>query len=181
MTVRRLSAVTRWSSLGLLALLSACATRPASDGAMPWTSGKLSLRVEAIDDRPVQSLPATFDLRGSGDIGELRLTSPLGTLIAVVRWSGQRAALQLPDGEREFPDLDTLSREVLGEPLPLRALPDWIAGRPWPGATVDRRGNGGFDQLGWTLDLTRFDQGSLVATRSAPPAVTLRVRIERPG
>lgn len=180
MTGRRPGAAVAWCGLGLSMLLVGCATRPPAEGNTPWTSGKLSLRIEALDERPAQSLPATFDLRGTSENGELRLTSPLGTLIAAARWSGQRAVLQTSDSEREFPDLDALSREALGEPLPLRALPDWIAGRPWPGAAVDRRGDGGFEQLGWTIDLARYTQGSLTATRPAPPAVTLRVRIERP-
>ena len=180
MTLQHLRAARVGSMALLLTLLSACATRPAADSTMPWTSGKLSLKVDATAGRPAQAVTAGFDLRGTALRGELRLLSTLGTAIATARWSADRAVLQTSDGEREFGDLDALSREALGEPLPLRALPDWLAGRPWAGADVVRREATGFEQLGWKIDLLRFGDGALTATRSEAPAVILRVRLERP-
>jgi hypothetical protein len=38
----------------------------------------------------------------------------------------------------------------------------------------------GFAQLGWVVDLARFDQDWVVATRTRPPAVTVRAKIDRP-
>jgi outer membrane lipoprotein LolB len=164
----------------VLLLLAACATRPAADSQMPWTSGKLSLKVDASAAQPAQAVTASFDLRGTDQRGELRLISPLGTSIATARWAGDRAVLQTSEGERQFTDLEALSREALGESLPLRALPDWLTGRPWAGADIARRDATGFEQLGWKIDLLRFADGVLTATREAAPAVVLRVRIERP-
>ena len=46
--------------------------------------------------------------------------------------------------------LEDLSREALGEALPLAAWPDWLAGRPWGGAP-HRATEGGFEQLGWQV------------------------------
>lgn len=160
-----------------LLLLSACATPPDTVGG--WTTGRLALRVDAAPARPAQSLSAGFELRGDDREGELKLLSPLGTLVAAARWAPGLAQLAGPDGERRFDGLDALSREALGEPLPLAALPDWLAGRPWRGAAHTAR-EGGFDQLGWTVSTAALAEGQLLARRDAPPAVTLRVRLDHP-
>lgn len=122
-------------------------------------------------------MSAAFELRGNGERGELRLNSPLGTRVASARWSPGVAVLTTQDGEQGFADLEELSRRALGENLPLAALPDWLAGRPWAGAphTVAAAG---FEQLGWQVDLARRGEGWVQARRAAPPAVLVRVRIE---
>ena len=75
--------------------------------------------------------------------------------------------------------LDALSERMLGESMPLAALIEWLHGRPWPGAPVQRLSDG-FEQLGWALDLSRRTEGFIVAVRARPPAVTLRIRLETP-
>ena len=130
--------------------LVGCATRPTADAGMPWTSGRLSVRVEAAAAQPARSVNADFDLRGDGERGELRLSSPLGTMIAATRWAPGVAVLDQGQGEVRYADLDSLSRDALGEVLPLRALPDWLAGRPWAGAASVMQPSG-FEQLGWTV------------------------------
>jgi outer membrane lipoprotein LolB len=146
---------------------------------MPWTSGRLSVRVEASAGRPANSLNADFDLRGDGSRGELRLNSPLGSRLATTRWGADGAVLDTGQGETRYADLDALSRDALGEALPLRALPDWMAGRPWPGAPSVAQ-SAGFDQLGWSVSLAAFGEGRIEAVRAEPPRVTVRVRLERP-
>ena len=52
-----------------------------------------------------------------------------------------------------------------------RALPDWLRGRPWPGAAEPARPlqpGPGFEQLGWTIDLARFDAGQLAGLARRP-------------
>jgi outer membrane lipoprotein LolB len=169
----------RWlAPLTAALVLSACATRPAAIDEMPWTSGRLSIRVEAFGDAAARSVTAAFDLRGNGERGELRLTSPLGTLVAAASWAPGVARLNTAEGETQFGDLDTLSQQALGEPLPLAALPDWLAGRPWPNAASERTAEG-FEQLGWRVTLTRWGDGFVDAERLAAPTVKLRARIER--
>lgn len=144
-------------------------------------SGRLSLQVDAQQDRPAQSVSAAFDMRGGADRGELRLSTPLGTTLAAAFWGPGEARLVTPQGERHFADLDELSREAFGEALPLRALPDWLHGRPWPGAPEPARAlqpGPGFVQLGWTIDLARFAAGQLLAWRAGPPGVRLRAQME---
>lgn len=177
MRVWQLGRVAPWLLAATL-LVAGCATRPPNIDQMPWTSGRLSVRVDAVAQQPARSVTAAFDLRGSGERGELRLSSPLGTLIASAVWSPGAASLTTPEGETVFADLNSLSQQALGESLPLAALPDWLAGRPWPHAPSQPTAEG-FDQLGWRVSLARLADGYVDAERSAAPIVRLRARIER--
>ena len=176
--MKRLAAL--WAAAAA-ALVTACATpRPVSVDLGPVVSGRLSLRVEAAADRPAQSLTAAFELQGQAERGELRLLSPLGSQLVAARWAPGQALLQTPAGSRAFSSLDELSLQALGEVLPLAALPDWLAGRPWPGA-AHRAASTGFEQLGWRVDLARQAEGWVQAQRDTPPAVVLRVRLDGPS
>jgi outer membrane lipoprotein LolB len=168
----------RHAALLVLSLLAGCATPPPQGS--DWLGGRLSVKVEALGDEPGRSLSSAFELRGDAERGELRLTSPLGTLLALARWAPGEASLTTADGERRYSDLDALAREALGEALPLRALPAWLRGQPWPGAESHTTAQG-FEQLGWQIGLARYAEGWLEATRSAPPAVTVRARLEGKG
>jgi outer membrane lipoprotein LolB len=161
------------------ALLTACATpRPSTQpGETPWTSGRLSVRIEAAATQAAQAFSAGFELRGDGDSGELRLISPLGTRLAAARWAPGVAVLQTPQGEQRYATLDDLSRQALGEALPLTALADWVKGQPWPGAAYSVNDTG-FEQLGWQVLLAKRAEGLIEARRSAPPGVTVRVRLD---
>lgn len=174
----------RWAAWGAAvtaaAVLAGCASAPPVAPAGPVSSGRLSLRVDAAPPRSAQSLSASFELQGTGERGELRLMSPLGTQLAVARWAPGEALLATPDGSARFGGLPELAREALGEEVPLAALPDWLAGRPWPGAASAVLPEG-FEQLGWRVNLARFTEGFVEARRAAPPAVVLRVRLDAAG
>jgi len=161
------------------ALLAACATPPAP-GEAPWTSGRLSVRVDAGAGQATQSMSAAFELRGDGQSGELRLNSPLGTRVAQARWAPGVAVLETPEGEQRFDTLEQLSRQALGEVLPLAALPDWIAGRPWP-AAPHVMARDGFEQLGWSVRLAHPAEGWIEARRATPPEVLVRVQFDETG
>lgn len=160
---------------GLAFMLAGCAT-PAPDEA-PWTSGRLSVRIDADGERAAQSVSAAFELRGDGHGGELRLNSPLGTRMATARWAPGRALLDDGRGERAYDSLAALSQQALGEALPLEALPDWLAGRPWAGAPHEAAATG-FAQLGWQVDLSRRAEGWIALHRARPPAVQVRVKLD---
>jgi outer membrane lipoprotein LolB len=162
---------------GLLAawLLAACALAPRVPG--EWTSGRLSVNVGATPERPAQNFSAAFELRGDGAHGELRLSTPLGAQIARARWAPGEAVLDTGDGERSYASADELGLQALGERVPLDALPDWVAGHPWAGAPSQLREHG-FEQLGWSIDLSRRADGRLVARREQPPAVTVRIVLD---
>ncbi|MEW6705062.1 MAG: outer membrane lipoprotein LolB [Pseudomonadota bacterium] len=152
---------------------------PAPGDADAPISGKLSVQVEAQPGSPARSVSAAFDLRGGAERGEMQLTSPLGTVMARARWQPGEVLLKDAGGEKRFPDLPALADEVLGEPLPLAALFDWLRGRPWAGAPSSPLAPpaAGFEQLGWTVALERWSEGWIVARRSAAPAVTVRARL----
>jgi outer membrane lipoprotein LolB len=170
--------VIRWhrlSAAAVAAALASCASAPPE--LLPMVAGRLSIQVAAVGDQAARGMNAGFELRGSAETGELRLSSMLGPQIASASWQPGRVRLSTGDGQTDYPDLDSLARDALGEPLPLKALPDWLAARPWPGAASQAAASG-FAQLGWVVDLTRRAEGFVIATRSTPPTVILRVHME---
>ena len=174
---------TRLASSALACLFAAgCVIAPKADlGGAQVLSGRLSVRVEATPDSAARNLSAAFELRGDGRQGQLDLSTPLGSVLAQARWAPGSVVLATPGSERSFADLDALTREALGETVPIEALFDWLRGRPWPGApSVARPSSPGFSQLGWDVDLARFDEAWIGAQRPAPPAVLVRARLDRP-
>jgi outer membrane lipoprotein LolB len=167
----------RWWLVSLVMALAACASPPRLPGEPPWTAGRLSLRVQATADQPERSFSAAFELRGDSSRGELNINSPLGTRLVAAHWTPALARLTSTQGEQDYPSLDALSRQALGEALPLAALPDWLAGRPWAQAAHSPTTTG-FDQLGWSIDLSRQAEGWITARRESAPTVLLRVRLD---
>ena len=141
-------------------------------------SGRLSVQV-AGNAGKASGGNAGFELIGNPAAGQLELSTPLGSLVALASWRDGAVRLQTPEDERHFDDLDALTRDLLGEPIPVAALFDWLSGKPWPQAAHVASAQG-FEQLGWTIDLARFSEGLLVATRRAEPVVTLRARLDTP-
>jgi outer membrane lipoprotein LolB len=141
-------------------------------------SGRLAVRVDADAAQPARAVSAAFDLRGSAADGALALSTALGSILGQARWTEGRVTLTTPQGTRAYPDLATMTRDVLGESVPVEAWFDWLRGRPWPGAASQAQA-AGFEQLGWSVDVSGQPQGRVVATRTAPPpAVTVRILVE---
>jgi outer membrane lipoprotein LolB len=175
----------RLASLLAAVLMSACAVVPKGTDELggDMLSGRMAVRVEASAGAPAQSVSAAFELRGDAGRGRLDLSTPLGSVFAQARWAPGSVVLVTPQGDTRFDDLDALTRAVLGESLPVAALFDWLRGRPWPGAAstpsvspADR----GFEQLGWVVNLARFDDAQVAARRTSAPAVTVRAQLDRP-
>lgn len=122
-------------------------------------------------------------MEGDADRGRLNLSTPFGTVLAQATWTPQEVWLVTPQGRTRYTDLPALTRDMLGEALPVAALFDWLRGRPWPGAesrATHPPDEIGFLQLGWQVTLARFDQGLIVAQRVEPPWVTVRAQMDRP-
>lgn len=161
------------------ALAAACLTGCASLAppvAGDRLAGRLAVRVEGDAQR---SFSSAFELSGSAERGRLVLTSPLGLQIGRAEWSPGRAELDDGRERRVYADLQDLAQQALGERVPIAALFDWLRGRPTPGAPSESR-PGGFEQLGWAVDVSKRDEGRVEARRVAGPAVSVRARLEPP-
>ena len=168
-------------ALAFTLVAAACTTvPPAPSEASNVLSGRLALRVEPLANEAPRSVSAAFDLRGDSRAGTLGLSTPLGSMLAEARWRPGSVVLVTPQGTRRFADLDDLTREVLGESVPVEAWFDWLHGRPWPGAASTSQAAGGsFSQLGWSVDLSRLAAGAVVASRQQPlPTVAVRIQLD---
>jgi outer membrane lipoprotein LolB len=169
------------AALGAAALLAACASPPKpapEEGAMleERLSGRLALRVDGDARR---SFNAIFDLVGTAERGRLGLSTPLGQQVAEAEWSLHEVSLRSRQGERRYADLDSMAADALGERVPMAALFDWLRGRPWPGA-ASTAAPGGFEQLGWQVDVSQQREGTVQAHRLSQPVVTVQVRLDLP-
>lgn len=128
-------------------------------------SGRLALTVAT---EPGQSFFAGFELEGDARSGALRLFSPLGNLLADLRWSPAGATLDAPgQPTRTAASVEALSLELTGTALPLRTLFAWLRGDAEPAK-------------GWQADLSQLADGRLRAQRLDPaPAAELRLILER--
>lgn len=191
----------RWAALLIMAGLGACAQLPARQTAAPVAlhgaagdpsptdapltrafSGKLSVQVPPLPgQRVAQGGSGSFELMGDAAVGQLELSTPTGSLLARVRWTPTSVSLEQPKEERSYDNLDALTLELLGESVPVAALFDWLAGRPWAGAGSTPLGAPltGFAQLGWRVETDRLGDGILVASQLGGRAATLRVRLSR--
>ncbi len=153
-------------ALAAALLIAGCATPPAAPvtTASDHWSGRLSLQV---DSEPPRGFHAGFELRGSAQAGELELRTPLGSTLALARWSSQAALLQRGNELQAYPDLASLSAALTGTALPVAELFEWLQGRAAAAP-------------GWEVDLDP-DSGRLRARRADPaPAATLRLLLDRP-
>lgn len=148
-------------------VLAACGTsaparKPASAEGGYW-SGRLSLRV---DSEAPQSFAAVFELSGAPGQGELKLSTPIGNTLGLLKWSPGQATLD--DGRRVQREgsIDILLTRLTGAALPVDALFDWLAGRATP-------------VPGWHPQLERVNEGRLQAVRESPlPTAELRLVFE---
>ena len=119
-----------------------------------------------MQSEPPQSYAASFTLSGTPEAGELRLTSPLGSALALMRWQPGQARLLQGGQEQTYASLQEMTAQAAGAPLPVAALFDWLRGQPH--ASSD-----------WSADLSRIGQGRLQARRLQPlPTAQLRVVFE---
>jgi outer membrane lipoprotein LolB len=165
--------------------MAACAVVPKTSDLVSGEtlSGRLAVRIDGVDGGAARSVNAAFELQGDPRIGRLNLATPLGSVLAQARWSPGTVVLATPQGEKNFADLDALTREALGESVPVAALFDWLRGRPWPGAASNPTtapAEPGFEQLGWVVSLAHFDDALVAARRDRAPTVTVRAKLDRP-
>lgn len=138
--------------LGLaLVSLAGCAHRVPRPAAS-W-SGRLSLKSADA----ANSFHAGFELDGDPQAGRLRLTSPVGTVLAELTWTPNGAQLQRGQEVQSFASLSRMTSELTGTELPVAALFEWLQARD-------------VQATGWKADLTQLGEGRLTVRRPSPEA-----------
>ena len=169
----------------LALLLCACVSHPPPLPGHVY-AGRLAVRTDAAPDLPARSVTGQFELSGNASSGQLILTSPIGTTVARARWSDPVGAQGIPskieleaDGATtRYSTLEEMMQRAIGDQLPLPAMFDWLAGRPWPFAPVTGGTSQSFDQLGWHVDVSQFADNRLIDAQRPQPAPTLHVRVK---
>jgi len=99
----------------------------------------------------MERLSVSFELRGNVQEGELVLEGPLGARIARATWSPTGPAwLERGEQKDPFADLATLTEAVVGQPLPMGALFQWLHGHEASAPP-------------WAVDLTQWQNGRITA------------------
>jgi len=150
-------------ALGASLLLAACASPSRQLAPAPeadYWSGRLSVQVQTD---PPQSNSGEFELSGNAQVGELVLLNPLGNIVARLQWARGQASITQGGSTRSSDSLSALVQELLGTPLPIEALFDWLHGK----ATRAE---------GWVAELGAVADGKLSAHRYSPqPEASLRI------
>lgn len=178
-------------SLTALALLSACATTPLAPADRAY-SGRFSATTQLGEQRENVSGRFSLEVRGSQQV--LELASPLGTTVARIEIEpGQARATGAQMKEVRGTDADALTAQLLGWPLPVSGLADWIEGRPVPqrDARVEREGERVvlLAQDGWMIRMPEYFEATgrprrLILERPATantPSVVLRLIVDEPS
>jgi outer membrane lipoprotein LolB len=176
--------------------LTACASGP-RPAAQRYYEGRfaVTVTVTAAPGERTENSSGRFTLELRADGLTLDLATPLGNTLARIETTagGARMTAAGPAGDMRQIDganADELAERILGWPLPVDSLDDWLAGHPDPARpSADLPGEpDGFAQDGWTVRvLERFAPSAaprrLVVARApsaAAPAVTLRLALDEP-
>ena len=155
--------------LALAATLAACATPPRIDvrpaatapADVPFElSGRLSAR------HGETGVAAGFRWHHAPGTDELVLSTPFGQALARLSGNADGVVLERQDGgATRAGDWESLTREALGVPVPVRGLAWWVRGTPHPAsAHVVERDTGGratvLRQDGWEIVYGYRDEGA---------------------
>ncbi len=149
-------------------LIAGCAhgtgTTGVNDAENRLWAGRISLHIES---EPPQAFFASFELKGQAEQGELSLTSPIGSVLGVMRWSPTEATLESGGQVKQYASVDVLLEQTTGAAVPVSALFDWLKGN-------------NTSLNGWTADLSRQNTGRIDAVRLAPlPQTRLRIVLDQ--
>jgi outer membrane lipoprotein LolB len=171
----------RLAQLSVFFSLAACAGLPRThlpqnvlfrDSAAAFMlEGRFSLQYEG------QSYSGRLSWRHADDADEVLLASPLGQGMAEIFSDTRGARLRTGDGKSySAENAETLTQEVLGYPLPLTRLADWLRGRSLDGKAAKPDLFGRPLRLqpdGWKIEY-QYDSDD-------PQALPGRIFIEREG
>ncbi len=150
--------VSRLALVAVLAGLAGCANeavwrpvleqRDAVD--VPFTvEGRLSVSLDG------KGQLANFDWSHQPPHDELNVKTPLGSTVA--RLSSGPAGVVLTSDGKDYTanDVDTLTEQQLGFPLPMANLAWWVRGRAAPGIPSETLADGALLQQGWQIRFVR--------------------------
>lgn len=160
-------ACARWWFAGLACvLLAACATphRTYNDSAGPSfdRSGRFALSVTYAGGKQ-DAVQGGFSWHDTGTVLMLDLANPLGNTLARVQVDADSATLIRSDGSTEQASHpDALVEQVLGSPIPVGGLRDWLRGDTGNDKVLHLQSNpdgkpASFTQNGWRVQLSRYD------------------------
>lgn len=149
-----------------LAILAGCAAPgkiiPDADTAFQRT-GRFSVSVSPVTGNP-EAAQGGFAWLDTGDTLTLDLANPLGSTLARVTVHDNMAILTHSNGTQEYAEhADGLVERVLGSPVPVSGLRDWLHGRTGSAPVYDLRTDSETDQPssfvqdGWRVSLSRYD------------------------
>ena len=113
----------------------------------------------------------------TGDSQQISLISPLGNTIADINASADGVMLVSSDNKQySAQDAEQLTEQILGWPLPVRLLHDWILGRPAPGPVIAQQWDSAgklikLNQSDWSVEYAEYKE---VEKYSLPTKLTLR-------
>ena len=171
-------------------MLAACAAPLVQPGEAlpPRTSVRdfsLEARFSVAQDAERHSGRLSWRHRSEGD--ELQIASPFGQTVAEISIDAGRARLVTSDRRVfEAPDVQQLTREVLGYSLPINRLADWVLARDGSSSASagarDRFGRPlAIEAEGWQISYDYEQDGadalpaSVFATRTGGPELRLRI------
>jgi outer membrane lipoprotein LolB len=176
--------------LAFAAALAACATSsrvdvtgaPAAPADAPFElSGRLSAR------HGETGVAAGFRWRHAPGADELVLSTPFGQALARLSGNADGVVLERQDGGiARSGDWESLTREALGVPVPVRGLAWWVRGTPHPASAhaVERDTAGRATVLrqdGWEIVFGYRDDGARPSRLVlAYPGIEVRVAVDPP-
>lgn len=178
------------TSLVVAFMLSACVTAPPVVQApvVLERQGRFALKVQSPYEQP-KAVQGNFRWQQSQVGWVMSLSGPMGATLARLSVDASGALLQSPDApDQRASSATALLQKVLGEPVPVDALQDWIRGRMGDGQGItavtrdESRRVTSFKQRGWTVTFARYDDVGPTRMVLANPLrgrdVTLRLVVD---
>ena len=178
----------------MLSVLGGCATPVPTPAAVSSAGlvrdGRFALKSESFGREP-QAVQGGYAWHDTGPSLTLDLTNPLGSVLARVQVEPRVAVLTRANGEvTRAPGPDALLEAVLGQPMPVQGLRQWLRPmrEPLPGMQGVERDEQGriaaFEQDGWRVQLSRFDDVGprllVMRRQEADRVISLRLVVDGP-
>lgn len=183
-----ISPVIRYFLLLVLALLAACAGPgiQVAEALLPRTEVRdfsLEARFSVTHERERHS--GRLSWRHGAGVDALQIASPFGQVLADIRIDNQQARLITSERQVfEAADVQQLTREVLGYPLPIDRLSVWVLARAGKNARVQTDSLGrpqGIQEDGWSITYEYDEEAAdalptlMAVARAGGPELRLRI------